>query len=85
MLASVAGTAPHYRLVAKRPGPLDELTLECEPADGGADPGPLRERLAHVLQQQTGLRITVTVLAPGSIPRSEGKAVRVADRRPGAR
>jgi phenylacetate-coenzyme A ligase PaaK-like adenylate-forming protein len=29
-----------------------------------------------------GLRITVLVLAPGSLPRSEGKAIRLVDRRP---
>jgi phenylacetate-CoA ligase len=38
-------------------------------------------RVATVLREQTGLRIGVQVLDPGSIPRSEGKAVRVVDRR----
>lgn len=82
VLLNAGGVAPHYRLIAERTGPLDELTVECEAADPGADHEPLRARLEHVLQQQMGLRITVTIAPRGSIPRSEGKAVRVIDRRP---
>jgi phenylacetate-coenzyme A ligase PaaK-like adenylate-forming protein len=40
-----------------------------------------RERL-ELLRERAGLRITVTVTQPGTIPRSEGMAVRVVDRRP---
>ena len=36
-------------------------------------------------QAETGLRIAVSVVDPGHVPRSEGKAVRVLDLRPGAR
>jgi phenylacetate-CoA ligase len=81
VLLSVPGAAPHYRLIVDRPGPTDELTLECEPATG-ADRELLRTRTEHELKEQTGLRITVAVLDPGGVPRSEGKAVRVLDRRP---
>jgi phenylacetate-CoA ligase len=81
VLLSVAGMTPHYRLVVERPGPLDELTLECEPAQAEADHGPLRTRLQLLLKEHTGLRITVAMLPPGSVPRSEGKAVRIVDRR----
>jgi phenylacetate-CoA ligase len=82
ILLSAGGVAPHYQLIVERPGPLDELTLECEPAGAGDDPGLLRTRLEPLLREQTGLRITVAPVPPGSIPRSEGKAVRVVDRRP---
>jgi phenylacetate-CoA ligase len=81
VLLRAGGASPHYRIVVDRPGPLDEVTLECEPADGPADLELLRARLAQQLQDHTGLRITVTVREPGAIPRSEGKAVRVIDRR----
>ena len=80
-LLGAGGVAPHYRLIVERPGPLDELILECEPAGTREDPGPLRARLERVLRDQTGLRITVALVPPGSVPRSEGKAVRVVDRR----
>ena len=85
VLLTAGGVAPHYRLIAERDGPLDELTVECEPAGPGTDHEPLRARLEHELQQQMGVRIRVTVAPPGTIPRSEGKAVRVLDRRPARR
>jgi phenylacetate-CoA ligase len=80
VLLSVEGMAPHYRLIIERPGPLDELTVECEPA-GDGDREALKERLEQLLRKHTGIRITVAVLERGSIPRSEGKAVRAVDRR----
>ena len=80
-LLSVPGTAPHYRLIVERPHVLDELTVECEAVDASIDRAELRERLEKVLREQTGLRIGVAVLEPGAVPRSQGKAVRVVDRR----
>jgi phenylacetate-CoA ligase len=80
LLLGVHGVAPHYRLVLDRPGPLDELTLECEPA-GDVDRDDLARQIAKRLREHTGLRIAVEVRDPGTIPRSEGKAVRVVDRR----
>jgi phenylacetate-CoA ligase len=81
VLLSVEGAAPHYRLIIERAGPLDELKLECEPAPG-ADADALGVRVARQLREHMGIRFEVAVLEPGSIPRSEGKAVRVVDRRP---
>jgi phenylacetate-CoA ligase len=81
LVLSVDGVAPHWRLILERPGPMDELTLECEPAGPGTDREALRTNLQDLLKEGTGVRIAVTVLEPGSVPRSEGKAVRVVDRR----
>jgi phenylacetate-CoA ligase len=79
VLLGVEGLAPHYQLVVERPGTMDELTVLCEPA--GADDGTLGDRAAHALREATGLSLRVELLAPGGVPRSEGKAVRVVDRR----
>jgi phenylacetate-CoA ligase len=81
-LLGVEGAAPHYQLVVERPGALDELTLRCEPAGDGVDAAALRARVARALRERTGITIAVELLAPGAVPRSEGKAVRVVDRRP---
>jgi phenylacetate-CoA ligase len=83
-LLGIQGTAPHYRLIIDRPDLIDELTLECEP-EGGADRELLKARIEHELRERCGLRIEVAMLDPGAVPRSEGKAVRVLDRRPAAR
>ncbi len=80
-LLSVEGAAPHYRLIVERTGAMDELRLECEPLDSG-DPERLRGQIEVLLREHTGLRIAVAVLERGTVPRSEGKAVRVVDRRP---
>lgn len=89
LLLGVEGVAPHYRLLVSRPGAMDEVTLECEvasaPASAGASDQVGRDalggRISELLREQMGLRITVDVLEPGAIPRSEGKAVRVVDSR----
>jgi phenylacetate-CoA ligase len=73
-LLAIPELAPHYQLVVERPEHLDELTIQVE---GTAAPDAVREQLGSAL----GLTARVEVLAPGSVPRSEGKALRVLDRR----
>ena len=82
ILLGVGDVAPHYQLVVERPGALDELSVLCEPAREGVDRGMLQARLQHALREETGISIAVQVLERDAVPRSEGKAVRVVDRRP---
>jgi phenylacetate-CoA ligase len=81
ILTRVAGVAPHWRLVVERTGPMDELTLECEPASLDGDRVGLQQTLETDLREGLGVRVAVSVVEPGAVPRSEGKAVRVVDRR----
>jgi phenylacetate-CoA ligase len=74
VLLAVPELAPHYQLVVERPGNLDELTVQVE---GTVDSALVAEQLESAL----ALAARVEVLPPGSIPRSEGKALRVIDRR----
>src|SRR5262245_64867891 len=80
-LLSVPEAAAHYQLIVERPGTMDELTVQCEPAGASFDAAKLHADVAHVLHDQLGLRVRVAVLEPGGVPRSEGKAVRVVDLR----
>ncbi|MCA1647288.1 MAG: phenylacetate--CoA ligase [Chloroflexi bacterium] len=82
VLLGVGEVAPHYQLMVDRPGPMDELTLLCEPAGPAVDTVALTTRIEHALREATGLAVGVHVLQPGSVARSEGKAVRVIDKRP---
>jgi len=82
LLLSVPDVAPHYQLVFDREGAMDEVTVHCESLSPDVDSETLRTTVETVLQEHTGIRITVELLEPGSVPRSEGKAVRVVDRRP---
>jgi phenylacetate-CoA ligase len=80
-LLSVPETAPHYQLVVERIGAMDELTVQCEPADSDIDPARLLADVERVLRDHLGIRVRAEVMEPGTLPRSEGKAVRVVDQR----
>lgn len=80
-LLSIADAAPHYQLVVERIGAMDELTVQCEPAGPEVDRDSLRRTVEGVLRKQLGIRVRAAVLEPGTVHRSEGKAVRVVDRR----
>lgn len=65
---------------------LDQLTVKVEMAQGVFDGSveSIRERkgqLERALKEQIGFTAPVEVLEPGSLPVSEGKAVRVVDER----
>ncbi len=80
-LLTVPEAAPHYQLLVERNGAMDELTVQCEPATANVDPAALRTTVERVLREQLGVRVSADVLECGKVPRSEGKAVRVVDRR----
>ncbi len=80
-LLSVPEAAAHYQLVVERSGAMDELTVQCEPAAAEVDPAHLRADVERVLREHLGIRVRAEVLDRGAVPRSEGKAVRVVDRR----
>ena len=81
LLLTVPGLAPHFECVLTRPDRLDELTVRAEAREPGADFDALAGRLGSLVKDRVGVTASVEVLAPGSIPRSQGKAVRVVDRR----
>jgi phenylacetate-CoA ligase len=74
VLLEISGIEPHYQLVVERPQHLDELTVQVE---GEARASDVQTRLSRAL----GVTARVEVLRAGSLPRSEGKALRVIDRR----
>ncbi len=85
VLLSMNEVAPHYQLVVTRPGTLDELLVQCEPATETVDRATLRAHLEGALHRETGLTFQVEVTGWNELPRSEGKALRVLDQRVGRR
>jgi phenylacetate-CoA ligase len=83
VLLGVAGVAPHYELTVERPGASDEVSVRCEAAGDGADPGEVRARVHEALRERTGIGIEVELVPAGALPRSDGKAARVIDHRDG--
>jgi phenylacetate-CoA ligase len=84
-LVGFPGLAPHYQLVLTREGPMDCVTVEVELAA----PAPRDELFAGKvaaevrdhLKTMVGVTCEVVLKAPGQVPRSQGKAVRVKDLR----
>jgi phenylacetate-CoA ligase len=74
----------HYQMILTRDNRMDMLTVavEARPEEWGANLAGEEAELIARIKQHVGVSTTVTVLAPGSIERSVGKARRVLDRRP---
>jgi len=85
-LLAVEGAVPHYQILLTRHKGLDavEVQVEVTPelfSDKIGTLEGLRQRLAHSVERTLGLKVEITLAAPRSIQRSEGKAKRVIDRR----
>lgn len=73
----------HYQLLLTRSGALDEVALRVEAHSGVPDEqhAACAGALAATIKSYAGVTMRVDVVAPGMIPRSQGKAVRVVDQR----
>ena len=85
VLVGFPGLAPHYQIELTREGVLDAMTVEVElaPATGLTDPERDRKAadVASHIKSLIGVTCKVVVKSPGEVPRSQGKAVRVKDKR----
>lgn len=77
------GLAPHYQIHVTRDGRLDMLSVQVErTADTAAsEEARLASRLRKAIKDYVGVSTEIVVGDPGTVPRSEGKAVRVTDDR----
>jgi phenylacetate-CoA ligase len=85
VLVGFPGLAPHYQIVLTRDGPMDAMTLEVELATPAPSDEPFVAKLAadvrNHIKSMVGVTCDVALKAPGEVPRSQGKAVRVKDLR----
>lgn len=65
-----------FRLLVDRTGPLTDLTVEVEPADGVRTAG-LAEAVARAIRDDLLFRVPVSAVPCGTLPRYEMKARRV--------
>ena len=91
-LLTLEDVAPHYQVLVDRRGSFPTLAVHVEPVErlvrewGGFEAAPgeraaLGARVAEQIRGHLGLNPEIAVVAPKTIPRSEGKAVRVVERR----
>ena len=86
VLVNVKGVAPHYMLVVDRINATDQLEVQVEVTeDTFSDTVTGMERLTREIQEKLksviGLSARIKLVAPKTIPRSEGKAKRIIDNR----
>ncbi|WP_321899637.1 phenylacetate--CoA ligase PaaK [Paraburkholderia heleia] len=86
LLLKQPALAPHYQIVLTKEGPMDVMSLNCEPCPETApDYGALdaaSKALAYDIKALIGVTCKVNVLEVNGIERSVGKAKRVIDKRP---
>lgn len=82
-LLAITCLAPHYFIEVAKQGHLDALTVNVELAAGVQQSG--KEAAAQLLRQRiksyVGVSAEIRLHPTGGVPRSEGKATRVIDRR----
>lgn len=78
--------APEYRITLERINDNDELRVDVELSKENFNGdikalGNLTNKIIHDIRDEILVKLGLSLLEPGSIPRSEGKAVRVYDKR----
>jgi len=85
-LLSVRGTTPNYMITLTNDKGMDNVAVEVELSQEkfnelGENQEAFRRQVSAMVESVTGIRIAISLKAPGTLPRSEGKAKRVIDNR----
>ena len=85
-IMSVESVLPVYQIILTREHGLDNIEVDIEVNetifhDRVSAIEDIRHTIGHAIERILGIRVFVKMCAPNSIPRSEGKAKRVIDRR----
>jgi phenylacetate-CoA ligase len=86
VLVAIENCEPHYQLVVSREGSMDILEVCIEVTeniffDEMKMQRAFLEKVEKRIESALGVGVTVKLVEPNSIPRHEGKAVRVIDKR----
>jgi phenylacetate-CoA ligase len=88
VMVGIEGLEPHYQLIVDREGTLDTLEVQVELTEtqfANADEVKALQKLEGQLKKDMkdylGITAKVKLVEPKTIQRSEGKAIRVIDRR----
>ena len=84
-LLACPGLAPHFQIELTKPDRMDQMRVITEASDaamGAEDRETARRTLAAAIKQSVGISVKIDVMDAGDVARSEGKAVRILDKRP---
>ncbi|MGJ8597104.1 phenylacetate--CoA ligase PaaK [Sulfitobacter sp.] len=77
--------APHFQIELSRPGRMDQMRILTEVSNSGVDVDARANAVAMLsaaIKQSVGISVKIDCGDGGAVPRSEGKAVRIVDKRP---
>jgi phenylacetate-CoA ligase len=85
-LLKIDGLTPNYQIIISRDEYLDVLEIKVETSpklfsDEVKSMIELEKRIENNIQKEIGLKAIITLVEPDTLPRSEGKAVRILDKR----
>jgi phenylacetate-CoA ligase len=85
-LLEIKGVEPYYQIIITRPHHLDEMEVQVELSkkmfsDEVRHIEEFRRKIEDNIERSINLRVKVSLVEPKSLPRSEGKAKRVFDKR----
>lgn len=85
-LLGVEGVSPNYQIIVTRPDILDEIEVKVEASkelfsDEVKEMEKVEKNIVDAIRAEIGIKVDVTICEPETLPRSEGKAVRVIDER----
>ena len=84
LLLATSGLGPYFQIELHKRGRMDAMCVMVEalPDQAGENAREAAKRaLAKKIKDTAGISVEVVVGPPGSVPRSQGKAVRVIDNR----
>ncbi|HJX56501.1 MAG TPA: phenylacetate--CoA ligase [Methanoregula sp.] len=85
-LMGIPEVGQHFQIVVERKGALDDMLVRVELSKGSfsdkiTDIMKVRQKVEHRLRNSLNVNVSVELVEPGSLPRFEGKAKRVIDKR----
>ena len=85
-LMGIPQVGQHFQIIVDRKGALDDMLVQVEVSresfsDKITDLMAIRKGVEHKLRNTLNVAVNVELVEPGSLPRFEGKAKRVIDRR----
>ncbi|MCQ2973104.1 MAG: phenylacetate--CoA ligase [archaeon] len=85
-LLKISNVEPHYIIIVTRPDVLDEIEVQVEVSanlffDNLKEMKAIKNKIATSIQNELGIKVEVTLVKPKSLPRFQGKAKRVIDKR----
>lgn len=89
VLLAVDELAPHYQVVLSREGVMDSCEVHCEVTTefyrkmsaSNEETVQLTEMVRNHLKEALGISVGLKLCKPRTLPRSEGKAIRIIDKR----